>query len=149
MFREYKDIPYPCVEYKSNCGRGKNDGGSLEWHVCERWVHSKCANVSLEILKYIKENSSISLTCKFCKAGAEKLNKRVRAMNQRMEEIEKEVSSNLKNIEAVGNKVKDLSSICNKHTKDIKKLPQSIEYSILYELREREDRKGNIYFFIT
>ena len=141
-----KTIPYPCVECKSNCGRGKGDGGSLECHVCERWVHSKCANVSPEILKYIKENSSISFTCEDCKAGAEKLNKRVRAMNQRMEEIEKEVSSNRKDIEAVGNKVEDLSSISNKNTKDIKELPQSIEDSLLYELREREDRNGNLLF---
>ena len=91
-----KSIPYPCVECKSNCGRAKGEGGSLECHVCEceRWVHSKCANVSPEILKFIKENSSVSFTCEDCKAGAEKLNKRVRAMNQRMEEIEREVKSN-------------------------------------------------------
>jgi len=126
--------------------KSKRRGGNLECHVCERWVHSKCANVSPEILKFIKENSSISFTCEDCKAGAEKLNKRVRAMNQRMEEIEREVKSNREDIEAVGNKVEDLSNISNKNTKDIKELPQTIEDSLLYELREREDRKGNLLF---
>lgn len=67
-------------------------------------------------------------------------------MNQRMEEIEKEVKSNREDIEAVGNKVEDLSNISNKNTKDIKELPQTIEDSLLYELREREDRKGNLLF---
>jgi len=67
-------------------------------------------------------------------------------MNQRMEEIEREVKSNREDIEAVGNKVEDLSNISNKNTKDIKELPQTIEDSLLYELREREDRKGNLLF---
>ena len=56
-------------------------------------------------------HSSISFTCEDCKAREKKLNKRVRALNQRTEEIEMEVASNHKDIVAVGNKVEDLKSI--------------------------------------
>ena len=116
--------------------------------MCELWIHQKCADISdllfTELAKMAKAIGRINWTCKACSVSTEKLtrmyvaiDKKVTAMEKKIDQGEEERGIIKKSVEVIDAKVDKMKETAKTQTDNARK-------SVFSELRDRECRKSNV-----
>lgn len=117
----------PKKEEVTPCGScHKSIGGKegIQCEICEKWTHSKCANISSEVYEVISNNGQLHWFCQACNSGIGNGLKEVTRLQEKMSTMESSMDKQSRDMREVQ---KDLNSIKNNLQKDINTCKSEID----------------------
>ena len=124
---------------------------SLQCTVCGLWVHKTCSGISDDGYKFVSEQLQLTgvgyWACRACASYAVNMNRRLKQIEDKLEQCTKTVETNTEKIKEVEKKVDGISSELKKDGEKTAKLVKQGEANVYEELRERETRRLNVVFF--
>jgi hypothetical protein len=121
---------------------------SLQCTVCGLWVHKTCSGISDDGYKFVSEQLQLTEVGYWaCASYAVNMNRRLKQIEDKLEQCTKTVDTNTEKIKEVEKKVEGLSSELKKEGEKAAKLVKQGERSVYEEMRERETRRLNVVFF--
>jgi hypothetical protein len=124
---------------------------SLQCTVCGLWVHKTCSGISDDGYKFVSEQLQLTgvgyWACRACASYAVNMNRRLKQIEDKLEQCTKTVETNTEKIKEVEKKVEGISSELKKDGEKTAKLVKQGEANVYEELRERETRRLNVVFF--
>ena len=148
-----------CMVCKATCKTvPSNTKGSICCSVCQHWYHPDCAGVTTEefkmCLKWKEMKGTDIWTCSPCESANENLDKRVKEVNAKVEEVKKDLKE-------MGHKQEQ--SELREQVRDTKVETQAAELAalkeritilegnsgvkVLREVEERKSREANLVFY--
>jgi hypothetical protein len=120
---------------------------SIQCVICTLWIHHKpCSAVSDEGFKFLSEQMQATgaayWACRSCVRYSQGITMRVREVEKKLEEVQKDLKDNAQEIQRVDKKVDDISKELEKVKEQNK--AEGNNYITAEEYREREARRTNI-----
>jgi hypothetical protein len=124
---------------------------SLQCTVCGLWVHKTCSGISDDGYKFVSEQLQLTgigyWACRACAAYAVNMNRRLKQMEDKIEQCSKAADSNTEAIKVMDKKMESIGEELKKKEEKTAKLVKQGELNVFEELRERETRRLNVVFF--
>jgi hypothetical protein len=120
---------------------------SIQCAICALWIHHKpCSTVSDDGFKFLCEQLQATgaayWACRSCMAYSRAITQKVKEVERKLDEVQKDVKENTKHLEKVDQNVDDLKKELEKMKNQNKE--QAGAYITAEEYREREARRMNI-----
>ena len=134
-----KVVKDPCIDCREGVV-GKT--GGVQCNFCEEWCHPKCAKVSTQHLKALKEQPGMTWTCVKCRKVAMKLQQQVHALQRNIDELKTTVNTMKDDISKHDNRLK----VVERKVKEVDKnviINESLDAQV-DEQREQEARRNNV-----
>ena len=129
----------------------KANDKAVQCSLCELWIHVGCSDtLDDETYKLIiimaEKHASHCWSCQCCRSAVLNLNKKVIAIEKRMNQLETDVGNNTEEIGAVKETCKELSKELEvvKQTKNRETTPGTDNEAVFKEFEERESKKENL-----
>ncbi len=114
-------------------------------------MHKTCSGISDDEYKFVTEQLQLTgvgyWACRACASYAVNMNRRLKQIEDKLEQCTKTVDTNTEKIKEVEKKVEGLSSELKKEGEKTVKLVKQGERSVYEEMHERETRRLNVVFF--
>jgi hypothetical protein len=118
--------------------------------VCGLWIHKSCLGLSDDRYKYVREqlqNTGVGYwACRACALYAANMNRRMKQIEDRLEQYSKETETNKETLK-VDSKVEKVCEELKKKDEKTEKLVKQGESNVYEEMRESETRRLNVIFF--
>ena len=125
-----------------------NDKGSLRCDFCERWFHPDCVGMSQEkfkcLLEWVSDGSPSPWRCDVCAVSIVKLDKTIKALCVRQDNLEARQDEVEKRVDAGDSKLENVHLRLDKVEEQVKDSGQSSGDSVWKELAESERKETNI-----
>ena len=139
---------YPCMICKVHV---KANDKAVQCSLCELWIHVSCSDTLDEetyklIIIMAEKHASHCWSCQCCRSAVLNLNKKVIAIEKRMNQLETDVDHNKDEIVAVKETCIELTKELEivKQTKISEAAPGTDNEAVFKELEERESKKENL-----
>ena len=100
---------HPCIVCKDNV-----TSGSLACSVCKRWVHTKCAGLKESVLDFfieqVREHGHHFWSCEGCAKGGYQLSLKIHRVEEELKSVKKSVEVNTKDIGVVNDRMEKLET---------------------------------------
>lgn len=125
-----------------------NDEGSVKCDFCERLFHPDCVGMSQEkfeiLLEWCSDGSPSLWKCDVCAVSIVKLDKTIKALSVRQDELEARQDQVETTMDASKSKVENAHLRLDKVEDQLKTTPQNSGDSVWQELAERERKETNV-----
>lgn len=143
-----KTKQYPCLICEVHIKKSET---CVQCYLCEEYTHPDCSNINKTFLDYLcaeqKEGNNFLWSCKKCDKVAKTLDKRVKALSKEITDMKKTITSMQNQHEDLSKEVNTVNEKCEKNKQNISENNVLTKNAIFAELREREERKGNVVIF--
>ena len=116
--------------------------------LCEIWCHKDCAGLSDAVFKSLqvqaKEAGIAWWACRSCLNFSRKINTQVKAVTQKMEDMDAKIEENSKNIVKTRKEMDKQDGDMRRIERRVDDVEENVKAFLLEEMREREQRKLNL-----
>lgn len=137
---------YPCLKCSQHCKQGSK---SVKCTLCDEWVHVDCVDeISDDMYRLLlaqeKTGGGCFWACVSCRNFASKFSKLGKELDKRLTAVEEKLEEKGKEIETVTTNVTKVTDRVDNLVKNQGKIQENAAAAVFSEMRERDNRRSNL-----
>lgn len=128
-----KEDPAPC----GLCHKSVGGKEGIQCEMCDKWTHSKCANISAEVYEFMSTNNQIHWFCHACNPGVGKIIKELNRIQEKMSTFESQIEKQMRDVRemqkemtAVNNNMQQKIEACKSEVEKMKTKLDGLDKSV-------------------
>ncbi len=133
---------HPCLRCKGNVGKE----AAVQCGVCRLWVHKKCEKLSDEVFNFLSDNiqAGVLWQCSCCQSSTAELSAAVKSLRTELTAVTERVGKTEDTNKLQDSRLDKLEALTKNLEQRLDNNKEEVSASILEEMREREEKRGNI-----
>lgn len=136
---------FPCLKCDEHVAKNVE---AIECYLCKQWLHKSCSDVSDAVFKFLEQQVEYQggtfWACQACRVVAIKFDKRMKEVDQRINQVEETANTNKADIKTLQDDLAALRAENTKAAPALDTVQAATKSSVFTEISDRDKRKLNV-----